>query len=276
MKHAILSVLTVFLIFPSMSSDHINENNHSFLYDNYFDPGHKQKRGSQLGKDRSAIELYLGSQASVALKLNFYGAKHGALTERGYIMAGFDFDSDIYAKFGYVLNPGKRNKNKSLSASKFGWWRLWRYVMIRKAIEIGYKGHFLDGASEVSALPRGEENPAYYYVNVDSKEPSKNYGGFTANYTWIFDGNFLFDKTAWYFFDHRTARRIRLKIDAGLFFSLDKFKQHHIGSFSGSSETNGYMLNDAEPDTDGDGDFMLMETYPVISPFLNVSIGFAF
>ena len=273
MKHTILSILTLIFILPSMSSDYIKEKNHSFLYDNYFDPGHKQKRGAQLGKDRSAIELYFGSQASVALKLNFYGAKHGALTERGYIMAGMDFDSDLYAKFGYVLNPGKRNKNKSLSASKFGWWRLWRYVMIRKAVEIGYKGHFLDGASEVSVAPRGED-PAFYYVNTDSKEASKNYGGFTANYTWIFDGNFLFDRTAWYFLDHRTARRIRLKIDAGLFFSLNKFQQQHIGSFSGSAATNGYALNEAETDTDGE--FIPMETYPAISPFVNFSLGFAF
>ena len=97
MKHTILSILILIFIFPSISSDYFNEKNHSFLYDNYFDPGHKQKRGAQLGKDRSAIELYFGFQPSVALKLNFYGAKHGALTERGYIIAGMDFDSDLYA-----------------------------------------------------------------------------------------------------------------------------------------------------------------------------------
>ena len=32
----------------------------------------------------------------------------------------------------------------------------------------------------------------------------------------------------WYIFDHRTARRIRLKFDAGLFFNLSKFNQHDL------------------------------------------------
>lgn len=272
MKHVLLSILMLFVILPGNAGDNMNNATHSFLYDNYFDPGHKQKRGAQLGKDRSALELYLGSQTSVALKLNFYGAKHGALTERGYLMAGMDFDTDLYAKFGYVLNPGKRNKNRSLSASKFGWWRLWRYVMIRKAVEIGYKGHFLDGESLISTTSRGG-SPAFYYINEDGVA-SKNYGGFTANYTWIFDGNFLFDRTAWYFFDHRTARRIRIKIDAGLFFNLNKFQQQHIGSFSSSNSTNGYDLNENETDTNGD--FIPMETYPTISPFMHLSLGFAF
>jgi len=270
MKNTILSILILFFVFPSIAGD--NDSQHSFLYENYFDPGHKQKRGSQLGKDRSAIELYFGLQPSLALKLNFYGSKHGALTERGYIMAGMDFDTDLYAKFGYVLNPGKRNKNKSLSATKFGWWRLWRYVMIRKAIEIGYKGHFLDGESLVSQTARGD-NPAFYYVNEDFEE-SKNYGGFTANYTWIFDGNFLFDRASWYLFDHRTARRIRLKIDAGIFFNLNQFKKPHIGAISGSFDTNGYSLNEAE--IDEAGEFRTMETHPVIAPFVNISLGFAF
>jgi len=273
MKNVIISILMLFFIFPGKAGESINDSEHSFLYENYFDPGHKQKRGAQLGKDRSAIELYFGLQPSVALKLNFYGAKHGSLTERGYVMAGMDFDTDLYVKFGYLVNPGKRNKNKSLSASKFGWWRLWRYVMIRKAIEIGYKGQLFDGESDVSDS-FGENYPAFYYVNNDSREPSKNYGGFTANYTWIFDGNFLFDRTAWYFFDHRTARRIRLKIDAGLFFNLDQFQQQHIGSFSSSNDANGFDLNEKEPYENGE--YKPMETYPVISPFLNFSVGFAF
>ena len=48
-----------------------NQVDQSLLYSTYFDPGHKQKRGSQLGKDRSAIEAYLGLHPSFAVKLNF-------------------------------------------------------------------------------------------------------------------------------------------------------------------------------------------------------------
>ena len=269
MKHILASILILFLILPGNSSDNYNFTT-SPLYLNYFDPGHKQKRGAQLGKDRSAIEMYLGLQPSIALKLNFYGSQ-GTVTERGYMMAGMDFDSDIYAKFGYLVNPGKRNKNKSLSAQSFGWWRLWRYVMIRKAIEIGYKGHFLDGDELVSGV--GTTSSPAFYVN-DQGESSKNYGGLTANYTWIFDGNFLFDKTTWYFLDHRTARRIRLKIDAGVFVNLNKFKQPDLGSFSGSNESSTYEANENEVDEFGDP--IIMSTYPVISPFVHFSVGFAF
>jgi len=164
-----------------------------------------------------------------------------------------DFDSDIYAKFGFLLNPGKINKNRSLSNPSFGWWRLWRYVMVRQAIEIGYKGQFLDS----------EEDD---FLN-------KNYGGFTANYTLIFDGNFIFDKTAWYFLDHRTARRIRFKLDAGLFLNLNKFNQPSIGILSGSNDSNGEDYND---DIVNDlGQSLMMPTYPTISPFVQLSVGFA-
>jgi len=269
MKHILASILILFLILPGNSSDNYNFKT-SPLYLNYFDPGHKQKRGAQLGKDRSAIEIYLGLQPSIGLKLNFYGSQ-GTVTERGYMMAGMDFDSDIYAKFGYLVNPGKRNKNKSLSAQSFGWWRLWRYVMIRKAIEIGYKGHFLDGDDLVSG--GGTASTPAFYVN-DEGDFSKNYGGLTANYTWIFDGNFLFDKTTWYFLDHRTARRIRLKVDAGLFMNFDKFNQPDLGFLSGSNDSTGQDYN--ADVTDANGFEQLVDTYPVISPFINFSIGFAF
>ena len=136
MKHVIASLFVLFFVsFVSANNNQSNQKTESpLLYSNYFDPGHKQKRGAQLGKDRSAIEFYFGLQPSLGLKLNFYGSKHGALTERAYMMAGMDFDSDLYAKLGVLLNPGKRNKNRSLSNPAFGWWKLWRYVMIRQAL----------------------------------------------------------------------------------------------------------------------------------------------
>ena len=234
--------------------NYLNLSEESLLHRNYFDPGHKQKRGSQMGKDRSAIETYLGLQPSFSLKLNFYGAKHGSLTERGYMMLGMDFDTDLWAKFGVLLNPGRRNKNRSLSNPIFGWWKLWRYVMVRQAVELGYKGQFLDTEEDESS--------------------NNNYGGLTANYSLIFDGNFIFDKTAWYFFDHRTARRIRFKVDAGIFFNLNKFDQPDLGFLSLSNESAGRDYNEDVPDLDGNP--LQMDTYPVISPFLNLSIGFAF
>ena len=126
--------------------------------------------------------------------------------------------------------------------------------MVRQGVELGYKGQFLDA----------EENEL---INT-------NYGGVTANYTLIFDGNFLFDKTSWYFFDHRTARRIRLKIDAGLFMNFDKFDQPNLGFLSGSNDATGQDYS--EDVIDINGVEQLIDTYPVISPFLNFSIGFAF
>ena len=258
MKRAIIVPVTVLFFIFSVSANGDKESiqnhtNHSFIYDNYFDPGHKQKKNGKLGKDRSQLEVYLGLQPSFALKLNFHGQQPGTVTEKAYMMFGMDFDSDIYAKFGFLLNPGKINKNRSLSNPSFGWWRLWRYVMVRQAIEIGYKGQFLDS----------EEDD---FLN-------KNYGGFTANYTLIFDGNFIFDKTAWYFLDHRTARRIRFKLDAGLFLNLNKFNQPSIGILSGSNDSNGEDYND---DIVNDlGQSLMMPTYPTISPFVQLSVGFA-
>ena len=258
MKNLILFFITlsIFLCNNVYAADDkiLNDENESLLYLNYFDPGHKQKRGSQLGKDRSPIEAYLGSHPSFALKLNFYGSKHGTLTERGYIMMGMDFDTDLFAKFGFLLNPGKKNKNRSLLNPVMGWWKLWRYVMVRQAIEIGYKGQFLDAE--------------------DDELLNTNYSGVTTNYSLIFDGNFIFDKTAWYFLDHRTARRIRIKIDAGVFFNFDQFNQPTLGLLAGSNNATGSEFNEDVVDTDGKA--IEMDTYPIISPFLNLSIGFAF
>jgi hypothetical protein len=268
MKHLLTSILVIFIVVPTIANDGkelLNASSYSLLYDNYLDPGHKQKRGSQLGKDRSAIELYLGSQPSFALKLNFYGSKHGTLTERVYLMTGMDFDTDLHAKMGILLNPGKYNKNRSLSNPQMGWWKLWRYVMVRKAIEIGYKTQFLDP----------EET-------TEEKLSSTNYGGLTVNYSWMFDGNFIFDRTAWYFLDHRTARRIRLKVDVGFFFNFDQFNQAHLGAFSSANNSNGTEFNEDVPndlvpeDNEAYGDPLQMATYPVLSPFLNLSVGFAF
>ena len=170
-------------------------------------------------------------------------------------MMGMDFDTDLFAKFGVILNPGKTNKNRSLSNPAFGWIKLWRYVMVRQGIELGYKGQFLD-AEQDELL-------------------NQNYGGMTANYTVIFDGNFLFDKTTWYFFDQRTARRIRLKVDAGLFFNFNKFNQPDLGFLSGSNSSTGRDYNDDLVD-EFSGQPKMVNTYPVISPFLNFSVGFAF
>ncbi len=279
MKHIILSIFVFFFALSSIGENGDNSTNntyYSFIENNYFDPGHKQKRGSNLGKDRSAIEAYLGSHPSFSLKLNFFGAKHGTLTERAYLMTGMDFGGDfgkdLHAKFGILLNPGKFNKNRSLSNPQLGWWKLWRYVMVRKALEIGYKTYFLD--------------PEDTY---DEKMSSKNYGGVTMNYSWIFDGNFVFDKPAWYFFDHRTARRIRLKVDVGLFYNLNEFNEAHIGGISfGGGDTKQTALNEDVVDDreflDEDGlipnpnylGFADMTIYKRLSPFFNVSIGFAF
>jgi len=257
MKNLLLSVFV--FIFISNSGAHngndvdLDNVNQSLLYSTYFDPGHKQKRGSQLGKDRSAIEAYLGFHPSISVKLNFYGAKHGTLTERGYVMMGMDFDTDLFTKFGFLLNPGKTNKNRSLGAPSLGWVKLWRYVMVRHAIELGFKGQFLDQ----------EENETL----------NTNYSGLTFNYAMIFDGNFIFDKTAWYFFDHRTARRIRVKLDAGIFFNFNKFNQPQLGLLSNNNSTGTDFNEDV---TDDDGNPVEMNTYPVISPFVSLSLGFAF
>ena len=223
--------------------------NESLLYTNHFDPGH----GKQLKNKSKWPELYFGLQPSVAIKYNF--SWNSNVTESSYMMMGMDFDSDLFLKFGVLLNKGtKRSQNRSLSNPKFGWIKLWRYVLVRQGLELGYKGQFLD-AEEDELL-------------------NTNYGGMTVNYTVIFDGNFLFDKTSWYFLDHRTARRIRLKVDAGLFLNFDKFNQHDLDFLSGSNDATGMDYNDEVVDLSGQP--LLVNTYPVLSPFVNLSIGFAF
>ena len=237
MRHIILTT-SLFFSFFILANDGeiILEDDNKSLNIDYMDPGHKQ------GKGASKLEMYLGLQPSFALKVNFN--PNGL-----YMMLGMDFDTDIYTKFGIILNGNNASKtrNRSLSNPEFGWWKLWRYIEVKQAFELGYKGQFLDAEEDES-------------INT-------NYGGITANYSLIFDGNFLFDKTAWYFMDHRTARRIRLKVDAGVFCNLDKFDQPTLGLISGSNNSTGSEFKD---------DNTLSKVYPVISPFVNFSIGFAF
>jgi hypothetical protein len=259
-----------------------SEKDNSSLYNFYLvDPGHSQKRG----KDKSVLEAYYGMQPSLALKYNF--SHKTAVTESAYFMMGMDFDSDMFAKIGVVLNPGKKNKNLPTLPNPDGrvavLFKAWRYVMLRQALEFGYRGHFLDTEETIiNAEPTpGSGNNWVGYTN-------DNYGGLTFNYTLLLDGNFLFDKSMWYIFDHRTARRIRLKFDAGLFFNLSKFNQHDLDFLSGSNsaltedgnfvlEENVDELNIAVPEDDVDfNQPLFMRTYPVLTPFFNFSIGFAF
>ncbi len=254
MNRIIVLFLTIsfFFSFSSYATDSglLNKtDNESILYTYSFDPGH----GKQLKNKSIWPELYVGLQPSIAIKYNFH--RSGNDLEPVYMMMGMDFDTDLFIKFGVLLNKGaKRNQNRSLSNPKFGWIKLWRYVMVRQGLELGYKGQFLDA----------EENEIL----------NTNYSGVTANYTLIFDGNFLFDKTSWYFFDHRTARRIRLKVDFGLFFNFDKFDQPDLGFLSGSNDPTGKDYNDDVVDVSGQP--LMVNTYPVLSPFLNFSVGFAF
>jgi hypothetical protein len=252
MKSVLSSVFVfVFLCSLSVSASEdvlIKNLNSSHTHIIYLDPGHNQKRG----KDKSVIELYLGLQPSFAIKYNL--SHSSSTTEKTYMMLGMDFDSDLFAKIGVVVNPGKTNKNRSLSNPAFGWIKLWRYVMIRQALELGYKGQMLDAEED--------------------EKLNTNYSGLTANYSLIFDGNFLLDKTSWYFLDQRTARRIRLKVDAGIFFNLNKFNQPDLGFLSGSNAATGMDFN--EDISDVNGQPTMVDTYPVLSPFVNLSIGFAF
>ena len=247
MKNIIISFCIGLFLLPNNVFANENDNKSTTLYSNYIDPGHNQKRG----KDKSVIETYFGLQPSFAIKYNL--SHSGTSTEKTYMMLGMDFDSDLFAKIGVVVNPGKMNKNRSLSNPMFGWIKLWRYVMVRQGLELGYKGNFLD--------------------SEEDERLNTNYSGLTANYSLIFDGNFLLDKTAWYFFDHRTARRIRLKVDMGMFFNFNKFDQPDLDFLSGNDVT-GTDFNDEILDINGAP--LEMNTYPVISPFLNFSIGFAF
>ena len=186
------------------------------------------------------------------------------------------------------MNPGKKNKNLPTLPNPDGrlsvLFKAWRYVMLRQALEFGYRGHFLD--TEETRIEEyntpGTGNNWIGYTN-------DNYGGLTFNYTLLLDGNFLFDKSMWYIFDHRTARRLRLKFDFGLFFNLNKFNQHDLNFLSGSSSAltdNGDLvleINEDElntnPEEESGADFnqpLFMPTYPVLTPFFNFSIGFAF
>jgi len=252
MKRVLLSFFFLLsIIFYANEEDNlIITDNSSVFYLSILDPGH----GRQIKNQSKWPELYFGLQPSVAIKYNF--GHNTNVTETGYMMLGMDFDSDLFLKFGFVFNKGsKKSQNRSLFPHrKMGFLKLWRYVMVRQGFELGYKGQFLDA----------EENELL----------NTNYGGVTANYTLIFDGNFLFDKTSWYFLDHRTARRIRLKIDAGLFMNFDKFDQPDLGFFSGSNDSTGQDYS--EDVTDLNGMEQMVDTYPVISPFINFSIGFAF
>jgi len=113
MKHIIVSIFAFFFAFSinaNNESDNTNNETNSGLYLSLLDPGHKQKRGTFLGKDRAPFEIFYGSQPSWAIKINFYGRKYGTQVERFYFMGGMDFDQDVNAKFGVSLNPGKRNK----------------------------------------------------------------------------------------------------------------------------------------------------------------------
>tara|TARA_B100000530_G_scaffold335984_1_gene289444 strand:+ start:1080 stop:1838 length:759 start_codon:yes stop_codon:yes gene_type:complete len=252
MKRILLSCFFLLAItfYANEDDNLIKTDNSSVFYLSILDPGH----GKQVKNQSKWPELYIGLQPSVAIKYNF--GHNTNITETGYMMLGMDFDSDLFLKFGFIFNKGsKKSQNRSLFPHrKMGFLKLWRYVMVRQGVELGYKGQFLDA----------EENE---FLNT-------NYGGLTANYTLIFDGNFLFDKTSWYFFDHRTARRIRLKIDAGLFMNFDKFDQPDLGFLSGSNDATGQDYS--EDVTDENGIEQLIDTYPVISPFVNFSIGFAF
>ena len=273
MKHILASILAILISLPTIANDGkdlFNVEKNSSINNSFFDPGHKQ-RNNRLNKDHSPIELYFGATPSFAIKLNSYGGDKKGLTESLYFMTSMDLnDQDLHAKIGIGLNPTKYNQNRSLSNPKMGWFKLWRYQMLRHSLEIGYKTHFLD-----------PEN--------DTKEKlvSTNYGGLTVGYTIIADGMGLFDRTLWYGFDMRTARRLRLKLDIGFFFNFDKFDQAHLGFLSASNNTNGTDFNEDVPDDSGSDDFdsenynpnfgqpLEMATYPVFSPFVNLSIGIA-
>ena len=287
MKNFILFVFTFLCIGSFFSMEASENDNYSTLdkyslYNMYLDPGHSQKRG----KDKSVIEVYYGMQPSLAMKYNF--SHKSAATESAYFMMGMDFDTDMFAKIGIILNPGKKNKNLPTLPNPDGrlsvLFKAWRYVMLRQALEFGYRGHFLD--TEETRIEEyntpGTGNNWIGYTN-------DNYGGLTFNYTLLLDGNFLFDKSMWYIFDHRTARRLRLKFDFGLFFNLNKFNQHDLNFLSGSSSAltdNGDLvleINEDElnttPEEESGADFnqpLFMPTYPVLTPFFNFSIGFAF
>ena len=274
MKNYFVSILLILFAtsFVASANDNVfivKKNNLLLL-----DPGHNQKRG----KDKSVLELYYGLESSVALKYNLPPGQT-SYTERLYLMIGSGFDSDMFLKVGILGNPTKSNQNmssfpnpKSRIASFF---KAYRYVMLRKGWEFGFKGHFLD-TDETRVI----QNIGY---------ANENYSGLTINRTWILDGNFLFDKTSWRLLDHRTARRIRLKFDVGAFFNLNKFNKPDIDFISlPANDIVSYEINEDETDNIGQpdpevenynpnfGNSLLMATYPTLSFYANFSIGFAF
>ena len=277
MKNYFVSILLTLLAtcFVASANDNvfIGKKNNLLL----LDPGHNQKRG----KDKSVLELYYGLESSIALKYNLPPGQT-SYTERLYLMIGSGFDSDMFLKIGILGNPTKRNQNmssfpnpKSRIASFF---KAYRYVMLRKGWEFGFKGHFLDT----------DETRVDYIQNIGYA--NENYSGLTINRTWILDGNFLFDKTSWRLLDHRTARRIRLKLDIGAFFNLNKFNKPDIDFVSlPSNDIVAYEINEEETNNFGQvedntapnynenfGSSLLMATYPTLSFYANFSIGFAF
>ena len=272
----IILLVSLFTFFSALADNNVSlvhKNNNLLL----IDPGHNQKRG----KDKSVLELYYGLESSVALKYNLPPGQT-SYTERLYLMIGSGFDSDMFLKIGILGNPTKRNQNmssfpnpKSRIASFF---KAYRYVMLRKGWEFGFKGHFLD-TDEISV----DYIKNIGYVN-------DNYSGLTINRTWILDGNFLFDKTSWRLFDHRTARRIRIKFDIGAFFNLNKFNKPDIDFVSlPSNDVVDFQINEDESNNFGQvedplaanynpnfGNSLRMATYPTLSIYANFSIGFAF
>ena len=258
MKHFIFFTAFCFTSFifandGSLETISSSSSNKNTILITALDPGHNQKRQ----KDQNPIELYLGvTNPSLALKLNFF-SQEGLMTEAFYVMLGMDFDTDLHAKFGINLNPTQRNRNSPFGwldgeRAGFSWFRDlfpgWRYVHSRHALEIGYKGQFLDSEEEVN------------FTN-------ENYGGVTCNLSYTLDGTRLVDKVMWRSFDQRTARRLRLKLDLGVFYNLDQFDQPDIGFFAGSNASNG---------TDYKEDNTQWLTYPVFSIFAHFSLGFAF
>ena len=290
MKNFLPFVLILLFVFSFVRLE-ASENENNSKVDNcslssmYLDPGHNQKRG----KDASVIEMYYGMTPSAfALKYNL--SFKTPKTESVYVMTGMDFDSDMFAKIGIVLNPGKKNKNLPTFPNPDGkisfLFKGWRYVMVRQALELGYKGHFLD-TEETETIPYQTPGSGNNFIG-DSND---NYGGLTCNYSLILDGNFLFDKAMWKIFDHRTARRIRLKFDVGAFFNLNKFNQPNTGFVNiignnNAIESDGDLVLDINEDELNNygseetnsffGQPLLMPTYSVVQLFLNFSIGFAF
>ena len=194
-------------------------------------------------------------------------------------MANLDFDdTDIHAKLGFNLNGQKKhNQNKVLPLVRVKGFERWRYIQWRHSIEIGYKTHFLDP----------EETTQEQLV-------SNNYSGLTVGYSWVGDAlSFLgISRTSfmWGVFDHRTARRIRTKVDLGCFFNLDRFDASHINYLTligTQGDSNGTDFNENILDDFGSDDFdsedynpnygqpLEMPTYPVFSLYINFSIGIA-